>query len=125
LFRDHLASTSVTRALRLAVLFVTLALVAAPGAALAQNGAGDEQYQDPFGSQQSGSSSGSGSGSSGSLSQAPPSAGSPAAPQSAAASPAPLPGELARTGGDLRIVLGAGIVLLIGGLALRRRADGR
>lgn len=113
-----------TRALRIAVLLTSLAL-AVPGVALAQNGAGDEQYQDPFGSQQSGSSTGSGSGSSGSLGQAPPSAGSPVAPQGAASAPAPLPGELARTGGDIRIVVGAGIVLLIGGLVLRRRADGR
>jgi LPXTG-motif cell wall-anchored protein len=47
---------------------VALAL-AAPGAALAQGGAGDDQYADPFGSndqQQQGSSGGSGSGSSGS-----------------------------------------------------------
>jgi LPXTG-motif cell wall-anchored protein len=39
---------------RIAALTVSLAVALAPAAALAQNGAGDEQYQDPFagGSQQ-------------------------------------------------------------------------
>ncbi len=103
------------------MVLVTLALAAAPGAALAQSGAGDEQYQDPFSGQTSGGGS---KGSGGSLSQAPPTA-APATAAPATAAPRALPGELARTGGDLRVELAAGIVLLIGGLALRRRADGR
>lgn len=108
---------------RSAVVLVTLALAAAPGAALAQSGAGDEQYQDPF----SGQSSGGGSnGSGGSLSQGPPGATpAQAAPAPATAAHGALPAELARTGADLRVELAAGVALLIGGLALRRRADGR
>lgn len=116
------------RAPRPAVLLVTLALAATPGIAAAQSGgAGDEQYQDPFSGQQG---SGGSKGSGGSLGSAPPAAS--AAPTSTSSSPSAtpaavpaLPGELARTGLDLRIVLGAGLVLLIGGLALRRRTDGR
>ena len=106
---------------RFAVVLVTLALAAAPGVALAQSGAGDEQYQDPFSGQTSGSGS---KGSGGSLSQGPPSS-APAAAAPAPAAHGTLPAELARTGGDLRIELAAGLTLLIGGLALRRRADGR
>ena len=103
------------------MVLVALALAAAPGNALAQSGAGDEQYQDPFSGQSDGGTQDSG----GSLSQSPPSA-APATPVTPAAAPhGTLPAELARTGGDLRIELGAGIALLIGGLALRRRADGR
>lgn len=103
------------------MVLVTLAFAAAPGTALAQSGAGDEQYQDPFSGQTSGGGS---KGSGGSLSQGPPSA-APASTAPASAAHGALPGELARTGADLRIELAAGIVLLIGGLALRRRADGR
>jgi hypothetical protein len=103
------------------VVLATLALAAAPGSALAQSGAGDEQYQDPFSGQTSGGGS---QGSGGSLSQGPPSA-APATAAPATAAHGALPGELARTGTDLRIELAAGIALLIGGLALRRRADGR
>ena len=103
------------------MLLVTLALATSPAVALAQSGAGDEQYQDPF----SGQTSGGGSrGSGGSLGSAPPGT-APAPTQAVTATHGTLPGELARTGADLRIELAAGILLLIGGLALRRRADGR
>lgn len=104
------------------MLLVTLALAAAPGVARAQSGAGDEQYQDPFAGQRSGGGS---QGSGGSLSQAPPGAAPATTPAAPSATQAALPAELARTGGDLRLPAGAGILLLIGGLVLRRRADGR
>jgi LPXTG-motif cell wall-anchored protein len=43
-----LPSRDVTGPRRIAVLGATLALALYPAAAVAQNGAGDEQYQDPF-----------------------------------------------------------------------------
>ena len=111
---------------RPAVLLVTLLLAAVPAGAHAQGSAGDDQYQDPFSGQTSGGGS---KGSGGSLGSAPPATtpatpGSPA-PATGAGPPQALPAELARTGADLRLELGAGVLLLIGGLALRRRADGR
>jgi hypothetical protein len=121
---------------RIAAGLAALSLAAAPAAAHAQNGAGDEQYQDPFAGggqtqttpkhQQSTPSSGSG------LSQAPPATSSPSAGASAsqAAPPAPAPAaqaqQLPRTGLDVRVVAGAGIMLVLAGVALRRRlGDGR
>ena len=110
------------------MVLVTLALAAAPGTALAQSGAGDEQYQDPFAGQQSGGTKSSGS----SLSSKPPTATpSPQAAPAAAPVPTPapssqqLPSELARTGFDLRLLAALGAALLGGGLLLRRRADVR
>jgi hypothetical protein len=97
--------------------------LAAPAAALAQ-GAGDEQYQDPFGDE-------------GSQAEPTPTA-TPAPVQSAPSAPAPTaepsaaqaptaqaaPSEqLPRTGAGAGRLALAGAALLAAGLALRRRAD--
>ena len=94
--------------------------VSLPGAALAQS-AGDDQYVDPLngvtgGGSGSGSSGGSGSGSAGAAGTA--GAGSTSAGSGASGSA--LPGELARTGMELPLTAGAGVLLLAGGLGLRR-----
>src|SRR5215218_9223267 len=106
----------------LCIAALACALVA-PSAALAQ-GAGDEQYEDPFGDEQS---------------QAEPTpTATPAPAQSAPSAPAPTaapsaaqaptaqaaPSEqLPRTGAGAGRLALAGAVLLAAGLALRRRAD--
>jgi LPXTG-motif cell wall-anchored protein len=101
-----------------------LCALAAPSAALAQ-GAGDEQYEDPFGDEQS--------------QQADPTpvpTATPAPAQPAPSAPAPAPtaapssaqaptqaapsNELPRTGLDAGWIALAGAVLLASGLALRR-----
>jgi len=106
-----------------------LCALAAPSAALAQ-GAGDEQYQDPFGDEQS------------QPEQAPTATPAPAQPAPAPAQPAPaqpapsapsapVPApaqagqsqQLPRTGVDAGWIALAGAVSLAAGLALRRRAD--
>jgi LPXTG-motif cell wall-anchored protein len=127
---------------RIAALIAILALLV-PGAALAQSddgGAGDSQYQDPFGSSQ------------------PAKPAKPSTPaqqqqqpaqqqqqqqqqQQTQTSPAPAPAAqsrtpqgqaqqgggsqtLPRTGFDVLPVAAAGLLLLLGGLALRRRPHG-
>jgi LPXTG-motif cell wall-anchored protein len=109
---------------RLAALAVALSL-ALPAGALAQ-GAGDNQYQDPFAGEDSGSGSGGGGGGGGGaegttgngsqLSNSPPSS------QLAAQSSTPS-GELPRTGADPSLValLGAGLILTGAGLRVRVR----
>ena len=98
--------------------------LAAPSAAFAQ-GAGDEQYQDPFGDEQS--------------EPAPTATATPAPAQSAPSAPAPTAtpsasaaqaptqpapaAQLPRTGADAGWLALAGAMLLAAGLALRRRAD--
>jgi hypothetical protein len=113
-----------------ASLVAALAL-AAPASALAQ-GAGDEQYSDPFGTQQGDSGSGGGSSPSngGGSGQAPAPAPAPAsapAPSGASAptSSAPEASGLPRTGADAALValLGCGLVLTGVGLRLRVRVD--
>ena len=112
-------------ALRLATMLVALALsLAAPTAALAQ-GAGDDQYTDPFGSGQN-DDSGSGDEDAG----ADPGTSEPAEP---APAPAPAPEatasqqepagqeQLPYTGADEGLVALAGGMLLAGGFALRLR----
>ena len=103
-----------------------LCALAAPSAALAQ-GAGDEQYQDPFGEEQADPTP--------TATPAPaqtapsaPSAPAPTATPSAAqaptqAAPAPVGEQLPRTGVAPGWIALAGGVLLAAGLALRRRAD--
>ena len=109
---------------RIAALAAALSL-ALPAGALAQ-GAGDNQYQDPFAGENSGSGSGSGSGGgggaegtngNGSLSNSPPSGEQLASQQSTSS------GELPRTGADpgLVAVLGAGLILTGAGLRVRVR----
>jgi len=102
---------------------VAVALAAAPSGALAQ-GAGDDQYTDPFEETTSTPATprtpnvtpmpqGS---------RAPARTASPAAPAEAAApAAAPAGPELADTGLDVRIVLVAGLALMAGGAALRLR----
>ena len=111
--------------IRLLLCIAALACaLAAPSAALAQ-GAGDEQYQDPFGDEQT--------------EPAPTATATPAPAQSAPSAPAPAPApsasaaqaptqaapaeQLPRTGADAGWLGFAGAVLLAAGLALRRRAN--
>jgi LPXTG-motif cell wall-anchored protein len=121
---------------RIAAVAVVLALALTPAAAHAQDGAGDEQYTDPFAgqsqpkpkpkpkpvqpvphqqlpSQQ----------------QATPQTTTPAPAPAAAATqqPAASSGELPRTGFDVIPVALVGVALVLAGLALRRRgaAHGR
>jgi LPXTG-motif cell wall-anchored protein len=94
--------------------------LAAPSAALAQ-GAGDEQYQDPFGDEQSEPTPTA----TPAPAQSAPSAPAPTATPSASTAQAPTqaapaPAQLPRTGVDAGWVALAGAVLLAAGLALRR-----
>jgi LPXTG-motif cell wall-anchored protein len=113
---------------RLATLLAAAALITAPATAFAQ-GAGDQQYQDPFGGQQSGS----GTQTTPNVQQTPPplaptvstpsgSAGTPASPGTSSAQPGSLP----NTGADARLLAAFGLGLLIAGIGLRlRTADER
>jgi LPXTG-motif cell wall-anchored protein len=108
---------------RIAALAATLAVTAAPGVALAQNGAGDEQYEDPF--------------------QSTPAPKATTKPKPTPVQPVPhqqvqtpeqqpeptatatqtgAGEELPRTGLDLAPLALAGIALVAAGLVLRRRA---
>jgi LPXTG-motif cell wall-anchored protein len=107
---------------RLAAVLAALALwLAAPAAALAQ-GAGDDQYSDPFGSGQSDDDSGSDDGE---AAEPEPSEPAPeAAPTPAAAAQEQEPAgqeQLPYTGADEGLVALAGGMLLAGGVALRLR----
>ena len=126
---------------RLAILLAALFL-GLPGAAFAQ-GAGDDQYQDPFGDEpsQSDSGGGGGSGSGGGLSDEPPvsggggsgsgsggsgssGGGSGTAPSTGAEAPAAAaqdPGALPRTGSEPLILVGLGAAFLLTGVGLRLR----
>lgn len=114
------------------------ALAAAPAGALAQDGAGDDQYTDPFGetTPQGGTETTITPTPAPAPTPAPDPAPNPApgaqrsapAPTSSAAAPAPAatgvaaaPAEpgLANTGFDTRIVLLAGVALMAAGAALR------
>jgi LPXTG-motif cell wall-anchored protein len=111
----------VIRARRLVPLTCALAL-AFPASALAQ-GAGDDQYQDPFADQSPQTQSSPAPQSSGQSEQAAPqsSSGSAAAAPSATSAAPALP----RTGADAGLAAAGGGLLLLAGLALRRRtADG-
>ena len=120
---------------RLATLALAASL-ALPAVAHAQGGAGDDQYQDPFGNSGGNSGSNSGSGGGGSnqsnpppLSSAPPPASAPVStttPAPAAATATAQGAQLAATGADPMLValLGAGLVMGGTGLRLRlRRVD--
>jgi LPXTG-motif cell wall-anchored protein len=99
-----------------------LCALAAPSAALAQ-GAGDEQYQDPFGAEQSQQADPTPEPmATPAPAQSAPSAPAPAASPSAAQAPTqPAPAnQLPRTGLDAGWIALAGAVLLAAGLALRR-----
>jgi LPXTG-motif cell wall-anchored protein len=109
------------RLMTLAALVVALAF---PAAALAQ-GAGDEQYQDPFGDEQS-QQEPTQTATPAPPTQAPaqPSQAAPAPTVAPAPAPAPTSGrQLPYTGGEAGWLALAGAVLLASGVALRRRAD--
>ena len=129
---------------RLLTLLAAL-LLAFPGAAFAQ-GAGDDQYQDPFGDEpvqsdggsdsdsapadeppatgggSAGTASGSGSEAGSSDSGAAPSTGTatPATP-AAPAEDAQATGQLPRTGADPLLLLGLGVACVLTGVGLRLR----
>jgi LPXTG-motif cell wall-anchored protein len=108
---------------RLATLFATCLLLALPAAALGQ-GAGDDQYSDPFGNEQT-------------EEEAPDGGEAPAAPEeSAPAAPEPTPApqserapaaeeQLPYTGADTGLLALGGMLLLGGGVALRVRLGGQ
>jgi hypothetical protein len=106
------------------IAFLAVLALAAPASAFAQS-AGDEQYQDPFGgddSGQSGSSDqGSSSGDAGTTTQAAPTAAPTPVPSVTATQQAPAAQQLPRTGGDPITPAVAGFWLLLGGVALRAR----
>jgi LPXTG-motif cell wall-anchored protein len=129
----RLIATLIAVALLVLVPAAAHAQPASPPVAHAAQGAGDDQYSDPFtGSDGGGSNQGSsGSGSSGSSGSSSGSSGSgsPAAPVVAAAPSAPATNasgaadQLPRTGLDAGPLALAGVALLLGGAALRRRVD--
>ena len=110
----------------LLIVAALLCALAMPSAALAQ-GAGDDQYQDPFGDEQSQEDP---------TPTATPAPAQPAPAQPAPAQPAPAPAQapapapaqsgqseqLPRTGADAGWIAFAGAALLAAGIALRRRA---
>jgi hypothetical protein len=126
---------------RLATLLAAL-LLALPATAFAQ-GAGDDQYQDPFGDEPAQSDSGGGSDSDGGLSDDPPSTGgggddsgssdsgssgggSDTAPSTGTAETPAATAEatgdaLPRTGAEPLLFAGIGIAFLLTGLGLRLR----
>jgi LPXTG-motif cell wall-anchored protein len=107
---------------RIAALAATLAVAAAPGVALAQNGAGDEQYEDPFQTTPAPKAT----------TKPKPTPVQPVPHQQVQTQQQPQPtatatqtgggGELPRTGLDLAPLALAGIALVAAGLVLRRRA---
>jgi LPXTG-motif cell wall-anchored protein len=115
---------------RIAAFAVSTALLLAPAAAYAQNGAGDEQYTDPFagGTQQPAAKPKPQPApvqQTTTQQQTTPSTTPQAAP-SAAQQPAPQTttsagGELPRTGFDLIPLVLVGVALVAAGLLLRRR----
>jgi LPXTG-motif cell wall-anchored protein len=105
---------------------VAVAALAAPSAAWAQ-GAGDDQYQDPFGDEQEQAEptpeptpepeAPASSDDAGQTAQATP------APTAAASQTAPAAAQLPRTGDDAGLLALSGAVLLASGVALRRRVS--
>jgi hypothetical protein len=111
-------------------VLAVLAVGIAPGAALAQSGgAGDDQYVDPIGGntqQQNSGSNPSGGGSNGPTLSNTPALTAQASPSTTSAAPAATSSQLPRTGVDVGVVAAIGGVLLVAGVALRRRlADAR
>lgn len=115
---------------RLAAACACLIALALPGTAVAQGGAGDDQYTDPFGSQQATPTP--------TARPAPTAAPAPSTPAAttpaATAAPAPAataapvtapatasPRQLPYTGAPVWLVAGAGALLVSGGLALHLR----
>ena len=110
---------------------MSLAVALAPAAARAQNGAGDEQYTDPFAGQSQPKPKAKPKPTAPQQQAQPtqqqttPQAGTPApapAPAAQGQAPAAAPRELPRTGFDVVPVALLGLALVLAGLALRRRA---
>jgi LPXTG-motif cell wall-anchored protein len=107
---------------RIAALAASVAVAAAPGVALAQNGAGDEQYEDPFQTTPAPKAT----------TKPKPTPVKPVPHQQVQTQQQPEPTatatqtgageELPRTGLDLAPLALAGIALVAAGLVLRRRA---
>jgi LPXTG-motif cell wall-anchored protein len=115
---------------RIAAAAVTLAVALTPATALAQNGAGDEQYTDPFanGSQQPAKPKPKPTATQQQTTTQQQSTTPQTTTQQAAASTQSSadPKELPRTGFDLIPLAVLGVALVAAGLLLRRRAsDGR
>ena len=124
--RPTVPSRGVPARRRIAALAATLALAATPGIALAQNGAGDEQYSDPFQTTAAPKAT----------TKPKPTPVQPVPHQQVQSQQQPEPqptatvtatktgggGELPRTGLDLAPLALAGIALVAAGLLLRRRA---
>src|SRR3954464_1817031 len=116
----------------LAVASLAAVVVPAPASAQDDNGAGDQQYQDPFGSSQTSepakkqaaprAASSQGQGKDNGLRE-PPDLGSSGAAGTSTGSTAPTSSsgslELARTGGQPGSVALIGMALLLGGIGLR------
>jgi hypothetical protein len=106
---------------RLAPVTLAALALALPASAAAQ-GAGDEQYKDPFGGQQPKPAQPQAPADQGAEAGATPTQ-APQTPSPTAAAPAPAQGELPRTGYQGVVLLIAyGWALLVGGAALRRLA---
>ena len=119
---------------RIAAAAVTLAVALTPATALAQNGAGDEQYTDPFanGSQQPAKPKPKSQPQQTTTQQQSTTPQTTAQPQTTTQQAAPStqsssdPKELPRTGFDLIPLALLGVALVAAGLLLRRRPrDGR
>lgn len=106
---------------------MSLAVALAPAGARAQNGAGDEQYTDPFAGQSQPKPKAKPKPTAPqqqaqpTQQQATPQATTPA-PAAQGQAPAAAPSELPRTGFDVVPVALLGVALVLAGLALRRRA---
>jgi len=108
---------------RLATASLAALALAAPATALAQ-GAGDDQYQDPFGTQQG--DGGSGGDSSDEAPDTTPAPASPAAEPAGASAPEeqaaePATAQLPRTGSEPGLIALAGAGLILTGVGLRLR----
>jgi LPXTG-motif cell wall-anchored protein len=105
---------------------VSLAVAFAPAGAGAQNGAGDEQYTDPFAGQPQPKPKPKPKATPKPVQPVPhqqlPSQQATPQPTTSAQQPAAAPRELPRTGFDVLALALVGVVLVLAGLALRRRA---
>jgi predicted flap endonuclease-1-like 5' DNA nuclease len=108
---------------RCAAILLLAAALGSPSAAFAQN-AGDDQYSDPLADEPTTQTT---------PSPQPSDTGTPDQQVSAESAPVETtsaqdtaaPTELARTGVDLRLITGMGLLLLVAGLGLRRAGHGR
>ena len=115
-----LPSRGVPAPRRIAAVAVSLAVALAPAAARAQDGAGDEQYTDPFAGQSQPKPKPKPTQVQPVPHQQLPSQQATPQPTTSAQQPAAAPRELPRTGFDVIPVVLVGVVLVLAGLALRR-----